>query len=96
MVVLRFNTRILVVQTYCVDGISYLGAHVMLSIVNDHLSNKWMKKNIQALYLITIHLKKGIVLVSKVKDIVNWFKKNLIVISIPCYLINLKLTYIKM
>lgn len=40
--------------------------------------------------------KKGIVLVSKVKVIVNWFKKNLIVISIPCYLINLKLTYIKM
>lgn len=36
--------------------------------------------------------KKGIVLVSKVKVIVNWFKKNLIVISI----INLKLTYIKM
>lgn len=58
MVVLRFNTRILVVETYCVDGISYLGAHVMLSIVNDHLSNKWMKKNIQALYLITVHLKK--------------------------------------
>lgn len=40
--------------------------------------------------------KKGIVLVSKVKVFVNWFKKNLIVISIPCYLINLKLTYIKM
>lgn len=51
------KTRILVVETYCVDGISYLGAHVMLSIVNDHLSNKWMKKNIQALYLITVHLK---------------------------------------
>lgn len=77
MVVLRFNTRILVVETYCVDGISYLGAHVMLSIVNDHLSNKWMKKNIQALYLITIHLKKrNCACVYKVKVIVNWFKKK--------------------
>lgn len=45
-VVLRFKTRILVVETYYVDGISYLGAHVMLSIVNDHLSNKWMEKKI--------------------------------------------------
>lgn len=44
--VLRFSTRILVVEMYCVDGISYPGAHVMLSIVNDHLSNKWMKKKI--------------------------------------------------
>lgn len=34
--------------------------------------------------------------VFKVKVIVNWFKKNLIVILIFCYFINLKLIYIKM
>lgn len=58
-------------------GILYLGAHVMLSLVNDHLSNKWMKKSIKPFtWLQSIWKKKVIVLMSKVKVIVNWFLKK--------------------
>lgn len=54
------------------------------------------KKYLSFLFDYNLFEKKGIVFVFKVKVIVNWFKKNLIVILIFCYFINLKLIYIKM
>lgn len=54
------------------------------------------KKYLSFLFDYNLFEKKGIVFVFKVKVIVNWFKKNLIVILIFCYFINLKLIYIKL